>query len=67
MSNLGVAGCRNSDGSFCSFCEKTLNAFFCSKYWLDLETHWSGEPWRVEECGDCAAQHSWAKILKNKK
>ncbi len=28
MNKLGAAGCRNSDSSFCSFCEKTLNGFF---------------------------------------
>jgi len=67
MNNLGAAGCRNSDGSLCSFCEKTLNGFFCSKHWLDLETHWSGEPYRAGICCDDAAQHGWAKILKNKK
>ena len=67
MSNLGATGCRNSDGSFCSFCEKTLNGFFCRRNFLDLETHWSGEPYRAGICCDDAAQHGWAKILKNKK
>ena len=66
MSNLGAAGCRNSDGSFCSFCEKTLNGFFCSKHWLDLETHWSGEPYRAMVCCCDAMQDGWSKIIKNK-
>ena len=42
MSNLGAAGCRNSDCSFCSFCEKTLTMY--------IET-WEGWIWKCPFCG----------------
>jgi len=67
MSNLGSAGCRNSYGVFCSFCEKTHHRFFCTRHFLDLDTTWSGEPYRAGICCDDALQHWWSKILKNKK
>lgn len=52
VASLGAAGCRNSDGSFCSFFD--LEQCRCSKYRTELQKHWSGEPYRADECGDDA-------------
>lgn len=59
VANLGAAGCRNSDGSFCSFLDK--DQCRCSKYHIELQRHWSGEPFRADECGDDAMMNRCKK------